>query len=101
MKYAILATMLVVMKVSAETTIDGGAFTNFADALTTWVQGSLGYVIALLGTLGSILWYIIGENIVGHGGLKSLFVGILVSFFAGGMVNIVQIMMRIGDGTFK
>ena len=89
-----------VVSVYANTTIDSGSLNNLADAITSWMQGSLGYAIGLFGVIGSLMWYILGENIFGQGSLKALWVGIMISFFTGGLIGIVQAMMRIGNGTF-
>ena len=97
----IIILLLAAISIYANTTIDSGSINNFADAITTWVQGSLGYLIALFGVFGSIMWYLLGEKIFGYGSLKALWVGTTVSFFAGGLVGIVQAMMIVGDGTFK
>lgn len=78
----------------AATTIDSGSFNNFYDALVSWVQGSLGYVIALLGMLGTIIVYAFT-----HKGAV-LFIGMLLSFFVGGVVGISKTMFSIGTGTF-
>lgn len=78
----------------AATTIDDGSFQNFYDALVSWVQGSLGYVIALLGMLGTIIVYAFT-----HKGAV-LFIGMLLSFFVGGVVGISKTMFSIGTGAF-
>lgn len=79
---------------SAATTIDDGSFQNFYDALVSWVQGSLGYIIALLGMLGTIIVYAFT-----HKGAV-LFIGMLLSFFVGGVVGISKTMFSIGTGAF-
>lgn len=96
---ALICTLALASTVSAATTISGGSIDVFADALISWVSGSLGYIIALLGTFGSILWYLIGEGRAGAG-QRSLFISITISFFVGGLVGITQTMMTIGDGAF-
>jgi len=78
----------------AATTVDDGSFQNFYDALVSWVQGSLGYVIALLGMLGTVIVYAFT-----HKGAV-LFIGMLLSFFVGGVVGISKTMFSIGTGTF-
>lgn len=92
--------LLAAISVYASTTVNSGSINNFADVITTWLQGSFGYLIALFGVIGSIMWYILGENIFGQGSLKALWAGITVSFFAGGIVGMVQAMMKIGDNIF-
>ncbi len=88
------ATLVVAQSASAATSIDGGSFDNFYDAMVSWVQGSLGYVIALLGMLGTIIVYAFT-----HKGAV-LFMGMLLSFFVGGVVGISKTMFTIGTGTF-
>ena len=99
MKVILILTILA-SSIFAQTTVDGGAFDNVADAFISWAQGSLGYIIALLGSLGSLGWYLIGEGVMG-GSQKALFVGIMVSFFAGGVVGIAMEMMTLGQNVFK
>jgi len=99
MKVTILLILLT-SSVFAATTISGGAMDNVTDAFASWMQGSLGLIIALLGTLGSLIWFLIGEGVMG-GSKKALFVGILVSFFAGGMVSIAITMMNLGRNAFN
>lgn len=91
------ASILLAQSASASAsaaTVDGGSFDNFYDAMVSWVQGSLGYVIALLGMLGTIIVYAFT-----HKGAV-LFMGMLLSFFVGGVVGISKTMFTIGTGTF-
>jgi hypothetical protein len=79
---------------NAATTIDDGSFQDFYDAMVSWIQGSLGYVIALLGMIGTLIVYAFT-----HKGAV-LFIGMLLSFFVGGVVGISQTMFNLGAGTF-
>jgi hypothetical protein len=79
---------------SAATTIDAGSFDDFYGAIASWIQGSLGYVIALLGMIGTLVIYAFT-----HKGAV-LFIGMLLSFFVGGAVGISQTMFKIGSDTF-
>lgn len=65
---------------NAATTVDQGSFGTIYDVFKAWIGGSLGYIIALLGTIGSIIWYLIGSGVMG-GSPKALLVGISISFF--------------------
>ena len=91
---AIGASLVLAQSASAATTVDAGSFDNFYDAMVSWVQGSLGYVIALLGMLGTIIVYAFT-----HKGAV-LFMGMLLSFFVGGVVGISKTMFSIGTGAF-
>ena len=97
----IIILLLCTLSLQANTTINAGPIQNFSDIVTMWLQGSLGYIIAFFGVFGSIMWYIVGENILGEGSLRSLWIGITVSFFTGGIIGIVQTMVKIGGGTFS
>jgi len=90
-----IGSMMLAQSASAATTIDAGSFDNFYDAMVSWVQGSLGYVIALLGMLGTIIVYAFT-----HKGAV-LFMGMLLSFFVGGVVGISKTMFTIGTGAFS
>jgi hypothetical protein len=88
--------------VNAATTVDDGAFGSIWDALAAWMQGSLGYIIAILGMLGSILLYMLRIPSSGYENrLTILFFGMLVSLFAGASVGIVRTMVSVGQGTFN
>lgn len=86
---------VVTSSASAATTIDDGSFQDFYDAIVSWIQGSLGYVIALLGMIGTLIIYAFT-----HKGAV-LFIGMMLSFFVGGVVGISQTMFNLGAGTFS
>lgn len=99
--FLIFGLLLMLSDANAATTIDDGAFGTVWDALVAWMHGSLGYTIALLGMLGSIVMYLIWDFLPGtHNRLTILFAGILLSIFTGGAVGIVQMMSDLGQSTF-
>lgn len=73
---------------------DDGSFGDFYVAIISWIQGSLGYVIALLGMIGTLIVYAFT-----HKGAV-LFIGMLLSFFVGGVVGISQTMFLLGTNSF-
>lgn len=73
---------------------NGGSFDTFYDILKSWLQGSLGYTIALVGTVMSFVAFMF---------LRSgtiLVTGILVSFLVGGVVGISQTFFDLGINSF-
>lgn len=90
-----MASAVVASSASAATTVDDGSFQDFYDAIVSWIQGSLGYVIALLGMIGTLIIYAFT-----HKGAV-LFIGMMLSFFVGGVVGISQTMFHLGAGTFS
>lgn len=90
----LVISLLLTVNAEAATTISGGSFDNFYAAIVDWIQGSLGYVIALLGVIGTMIIYAFT-----HKG-SVLFIGMLLSFFVGGAVGISRTMFDIGGSTF-
>ena len=93
--------LLLCNDVNAATTVDDGSFGTIWDALVAWMQGSLGYIIALLGMIGFMLWYMLHSRSGFEPKLTVLFVGMLFSMLVGGAVGIVQTMFGLGAGTFN
>lgn len=94
--------LLLLNDASAATTIDDAAFGSIWEALAAWMQGSLGYIIALLGTIGTLFWFLLARTVGFEGSLgKQIFFGIIISFLAGGLVGLTQAMFSIGAGTFN
>lgn len=94
--------LLLLNDANAATTIDDAAFGSIWEALVAWMHGSLGYTIALLGTIGTLFWFLLARTVGYEGSLgKQIFFGILISFFAGGTVGLTQTMFSIGAGTFN
>jgi|SaaInl8_150m_RNA_FD_contig_61_578082_length_1243_multi_9_in_0_out_0_1 hypothetical protein len=71
------------------------AFTNFKNIMTTWLEGDLGYIIALFGFVGTLVVYAFT-----HKG-SVLFIGAIISFLAGGMVGISQQFFNVGKTGFN
>jgi len=90
----LLGLMVMSQVASAATTVDAGSFNNFYDAVVSWIQGSLGLTIALLGMLGTVIVYAFT-----HKG-STIFIGMLISFFVGGIVSISNTMFHIGMDAF-
>jgi len=97
-----LFLMLVVSNLFAATTISAGAMLSIEDAFVSWLSGSLGYLIALIGMMGTILYYMIFVTSSGKekNGMAFIFYGMMVSFFAGGIVGIARMMMGAGANSF-
>jgi type IV secretory pathway VirB2 component (pilin) len=81
------------------------AATTFGDATTdsfgqllekfvTWMQGNLGKLLALIGFIGTFIIYLMT-----HKG-SVLFVGIIISLIAGGLVGIVSTFFNAGATAF-
>lgn len=100
MKNVLILVFLVSMA-NAATTIGDGSFGTVYEVFKAWIGGSLGYIIALLGTIGSIVWFMLGDGLFGSGGqYGKMFAGIFISFFVGGCVGLVQAMADLGRVTF-
>lgn len=90
----VMAALGSITMASATTTVDDGSFEDLRAVLTSWLQGSLGKILALLGFVGTFLVYLMT-----HKG-SVLFVGILISLIAGGLVGISEVFFNIGTSTF-
>jgi type III secretory pathway component EscS len=92
---------LMLSDASAATTVDDAPFATIGDALTAWLSGSLGYVIALLGIIGTLIWYALHLGRFGSGThVRGLLGGMFLSLLLGGLIGIVQTMTRLGSSTF-
>lgn len=102
MKYRVFILFLLIVFSNdsfAATTVDDGPFATFYDAIVSWIQGSLGYVIALLGMIGALVWYMLKGN--GSSGWSIIPIGMLLAVLVGGVVGIAQTMFNLGAGTFN
>ncbi len=77
---------------AADTQTD--SFSELLDVITKWMKGSLGKVIALFGFIGTFVLYAMT-----HRG-SVLFIGVLISLIAGGLVGIVNTFFDIGATSF-
>jgi len=71
---------------------------SFGDLLSTfinWLQGNLGKLLALLGFAGTFIIYLMT-----HKG-SVLFIGIIISLIAGGIVGIVSTFFNAGAAAFE
>lgn len=80
--------------------IGQGSFGDIYTVLKAWFQGSLGYIIALIGTMAGLLFAILGEGKFGGGIGHTAFYIIVVSFVVGGAVGISQTMADLGRNEF-
>jgi hypothetical protein len=90
---------LMLSDASAATTVDDGSFGTIFEVFKAWISGSLGYVIALLGSIGSLITYMLhfmGTN----KGWSFLLSAIFFSCLVGGAVGIAETMAGLGRGTF-
>lgn len=82
----------------ATTTTFGDTNDSFGDLLTTfigWLEGNLGKLLALLGFIGTFIIYLMT-----HKG-SVLFIGIVISLIAGGLVGIVSTFFSAGHTAFN
>jgi len=73
---------------------DGNSFGDLFDTFSTWLSGSLGKLLALLGFAGTFIVYMMT-----HKG-SVLFIGIIISLIAGGMIGISQTFFEAGSTSF-
>jgi hypothetical protein len=78
----------------ATTTVNNGSFEQLMVVFSGWLQGALGKLLALLGFIGTFIIYLMT-----HKG-SVLFVGILISLIAGGIVGISETFFNIGNSSF-
>lgn len=74
---------------------DGDSFGELLGTFITWLQGNLGKLLALLGFIGTFIIYLMT-----HKG-SVLFIGVVISVIAGGMVGIVGTFWNVGSSTFE
>ena len=92
-----LAAVAATSSLSASTTF-ATTSDSFGDLLTTfiaWLEGNLGKLLALLGFIGTFIIYLMT-----HKG-SVLFVGIVISLIAGGIVGIVDTFFAAGQTAFN
>ena len=80
------------------TTLANNTDDSFGELLTTftgWLQGNLGKLLALLGFIGTFIIYLMT-----HKG-SVLFIGVVISVVAGGLVGIVGTFFNVGANTFE
>jgi hypothetical protein len=97
MLFAGAAVSLLATNSFATTTTTGGD-ESFGDLFTVfegWLEGNLGKLLALLGFAGTFLVYMMT-----HKG-SVLFIGIVISLIAGGMVGISQTFFGAGTSAFN
>lgn len=85
----------ILMGTSAFAADANAGFDSFYTVVKGWVGGSLGYIIALLGMVGTLVVYAFT-----HKG-SVIFIGTLIAFFAGALVGLSQVMFDAGTGTFQ
>lgn len=74
---------------------DGDSFGELLGTFITWLQGNLGKLLALLGFIGTFIIYLMT-----HKG-SVLFIGVVISIIAGGLVGIVGTFWNVGASTFE
>lgn len=75
--------------------VEDGAFEDLFNTFKEWLSGSLGKLLALLGFIGTFIIYLMT-----HKG-SVLFIGVIISLIAGGIVGISQTFFTIGEGAFQ
>jgi type IV secretory pathway VirB2 component (pilin) len=70
------------------------SFGQLLNKFVTWMQGNLGKLLALIGFIGTFIIYLMT-----HKG-SVLFVGIIISLIAGGLVGIVSTFFNAGSTAF-
>lgn len=80
---------------SGNATTANDSFGDLLNLMIQWMQGNLGKVIALFGFIGTFILYAMT-----HRG-SVLFIGVLISIIAGGLVGIVLTFFNIGQNSFQ
>jgi len=100
-KQAISKGLVALAAVTATSAAFAGTFgdntDSFGDLLgtfVTWMQGNLGKLLALIGFIGTFIIYLMT-----HKG-SVLFIGIVISLIAGGLVGIVSTFFEAGKTAF-
>jgi type IV secretory pathway VirB2 component (pilin) len=70
------------------------SFGDLLNVFVTWMNGNLGKMLALLGFIGTFVIYLMTHK----GGV--LFIGIIISLIAGGLVGIVSTFFAAGSAAF-
>lgn len=96
-KLLLVGAGVALLSTSAFASSSGGeeSFGELFDVFEGWLTGNLGKLLALLGFAGTFLVYMMT-----HKG-SVLFVGIVISLIAGGMVGISQTFFGAGTEAFK
>ena len=71
-----------------------GSFTDLLKVFTDWLQGDLGRLLALLGMAGTFVAFLMTHR------FSVLFIGIIISLVAGGLVSISKTMFLLGTTSF-
>lgn len=71
------------------------SFGDLLNVFVTWMNGNLGKMLALLGFIGTFVIYLMTHK----GGV--LFIGIVISLIAGGLVGIVSTFFQAGAVAFS
>jgi len=92
-----LLTMLILPSVAMATAVTSGnaAFGSFANEITSWLTGNLGYTIAIFSFFGSLLIYAFTHK----GGV--IIIGIIIAILVGGGVGITKLFFKQGSTTFS
>lgn len=71
------------------------SFGVFATELSSWLTGNLGYIIAIVALIGSVILYAFT-----HKGAV-IIIGIIIAFLAGGSVGIAKFFFSEGGASFS
>jgi len=74
---------------------DNAAFSSLYNQFTTWFSGSLGKILALLGFAGTFIVYMMTHK------AGVLFIGIIISLVAGGLIGIANTFFNAGASAFS
>ena len=74
---------------------DNSAFSSLYTQFTNWFAGSLGKVLALLGFAGTFIVYMMTHK------AGVLFIGIIISLVAGGLIGIANTFFSAGKTAFS
>jgi len=89
---AVLGTSLLFANDASST--GDNAFGTLFGIFTTWLQGNLGKILALLGFFGTVVVYMMTHK------ASVLVIGIIISVLIGGAVGISDIFFNAGLGSF-
>lgn len=94
-KAAIVGAVLGTSMAFADATTTGdNAFGTLFGIFTTWLQGNLGKILALLGFFGTVVVYMMTHK------ASVLVIGIIISVLVGGAVGISDIFFNAGLNSF-
>jgi len=94
-KLFVILALFVLPQVASAATGGSDSFGVFANELGSWLTGNLGYIIAIVSLIGSVILYAFT-----HKGAV-IIIGIIIAFLAGGSVGIAKFFFSRGGAAFS